>query len=253
MIDSAAAEALDILRVLGVRRVRLCEGCHHADAINRFLHLAVDDLGRRDAEDLVERRRDVVDVVKLGARGLVRLDTFGPGNDQRVARAAEVGGDIPGSSHSFSKPAISWRTRLTPTGYSAKPRRAMKFRPHERLGVDARPRSRIIIRASNNIRPRLWTPAGSPVAVAISISTAAATTAKYAAAATIRAVTCRNFDGLGHHVAHLDRHLFGVGVGHAQQQLPQITFAMSKCGVRHITLMVHQTNLASATSLVIWI
>ena len=69
------------------------EGRRHADAIDRVLLEAVDFLRRLDAEHVVERRGDVVDVVKLRARRLVRLDFLRPRNDQRIARAAEVGGD----------------------------------------------------------------------------------------------------------------------------------------------------------------
>ena len=49
--------------------------------------------GGLDADHIVERRGDVVDVVELRARRLVRLDLLRPRNDERVARAAEMGGD----------------------------------------------------------------------------------------------------------------------------------------------------------------
>ena len=69
------------------------EGRRHADAVDRILREAVDLLRRLDADHVVERRGDVVDVVELRARRLVRLDLLRPRNDERIARAAEVGGD----------------------------------------------------------------------------------------------------------------------------------------------------------------
>ena len=55
--------------------------------------MAVDDLRRVDAEDLVDGRGDVHHMVELRTHPLVRLDSLGPGNDHRVARAPEVGGN----------------------------------------------------------------------------------------------------------------------------------------------------------------
>ena len=43
-----------------------------------------------------DRRHDVDDVVELGADAALVLDPRGPGDDQAVARAAEVGGDLLG-------------------------------------------------------------------------------------------------------------------------------------------------------------
>ena len=63
---------------------------HHADAVDRILREAVDDLRRRDAENLVDRRHDVVDVVELRPRCLVGLDARRPRDRERIARAAEV-------------------------------------------------------------------------------------------------------------------------------------------------------------------
>ena len=68
-----------------------CVGKAHA--VHRILLEPVHDLRWLDADDLVERRHDVVDVVKLRSRRLVRPDAFGPGYDHGVARAAEVRGD----------------------------------------------------------------------------------------------------------------------------------------------------------------
>ena len=65
----------------------------HADAVDRVLLEAVDDLRRLDAEDVVDRRHDVVDVMELRPRRLVRLDALRPGDRQRIAGAAEMRGD----------------------------------------------------------------------------------------------------------------------------------------------------------------
>ena len=54
---------------------------------------SVDHVGRLDAEDFVDRRRDVVDVVELRSRRLVRLDPLRPRDHQRISRAAEMRGD----------------------------------------------------------------------------------------------------------------------------------------------------------------
>ena len=75
------------LAALGLRIVKRVG---EADAVDRVLRDAVDDARRRDAEDLVERRRDVVDVVELRARRGVGLDLRGPADGHRIARAAEV-------------------------------------------------------------------------------------------------------------------------------------------------------------------
>ncbi len=46
-----------------------------------------------DAEDLVDRRRDVIYVVELGPRRLIGLDALGPRDRHRITRTAEVRGD----------------------------------------------------------------------------------------------------------------------------------------------------------------
>ena len=93
LIDAAAAVVVEILDVLSPRRLRVGEGVDHAGPVDWVLLEAVDDLGRLDAEDLVDRRRDVVDVVELRPRRLVRLDTRRPRDGQRIAGAAEMRGD----------------------------------------------------------------------------------------------------------------------------------------------------------------
>ncbi|MCY1516349.1 hypothetical protein D9M68_509700 [compost metagenome] len=69
------------------------EGVGHRDAVQRVLPHAVELDRRSDAQDVVERGRDVVDVVELRARRGVGPDAARPRHDQRRARAAEVCGD----------------------------------------------------------------------------------------------------------------------------------------------------------------
>ena len=72
---------------------RVVERVGEADAVDRVLRDAVDDARRRDADDLVDRRDDVVAVMELRARRRVRLDLRRPADRHRVARAAEVRGE----------------------------------------------------------------------------------------------------------------------------------------------------------------
>ena len=79
--------------VLRPGRLRIGEGIGDAHPVDRVLRHAVHDLGRRDAKDLVDRRRDVVHMVELRPRHGVMRDLRGPRDDHRVARAAEIRGD----------------------------------------------------------------------------------------------------------------------------------------------------------------
>src|SRR5271166_6550655 len=92
-MDGAAAKRLEILLRLASRGRGVGEGVDHADAIDRILPEAIDDLGRLDVEDVVERRRDVVDMMELRPRRFIRLDALRPRDHQRIARAAEMRGD----------------------------------------------------------------------------------------------------------------------------------------------------------------
>ena len=93
LIDATAAVVVEVLGVLVAGCLGVGEAVGHADAVNRILLEAVHHLGRVDVEDVVDGRRNVVDVMELRARRLVGLDTRGPGDRQRIARAAEVRGD----------------------------------------------------------------------------------------------------------------------------------------------------------------
>ena len=61
-----------------------------------FCWTPLSSVGRRDADHLVERRHDVDDVQELAAQAALVLDPRRPGHDHRVARAAEVAGDLLG-------------------------------------------------------------------------------------------------------------------------------------------------------------
>src|SRR6516225_4407394 len=64
-----------------------------ADAVQRVLRNAVDEQWRLDADDLVNGRHDVIDMVELRARSGVGLDLGGPTHRHRIAGAAEVRGE----------------------------------------------------------------------------------------------------------------------------------------------------------------
>ena len=92
-VDGAAAVVVEVLGVLAACGLRVVERVGQADAVDRVLHEAVDDLRRVDADELVDGRRDVVHMMELGTRGVVGLDPLGPRDGHRVARSAEMRGD----------------------------------------------------------------------------------------------------------------------------------------------------------------
>ena len=65
-----------------------------------------------------------------------------------------------------------------------------------------------------------------------------------AAAAIVGIATCRNFDGLSYHVAHLHRHLFAVGVRHAHVDRNRLLFRLTLVtGDRvGLSLLLRNTN-----------
>ena len=93
VVDAAAAVVVEVLGPLAPGRFCVGERIGHADAVDRVLLEAVHHLRRLDAEDVVDRRHDVVDVVELRPWCLVGLDTRRPGNRHRIARPAEVRSD----------------------------------------------------------------------------------------------------------------------------------------------------------------
>ena len=68
MIDGAAAHDLEVLRAQAALGLRIVERVGQADAVDRILRDAIDDARRSDAEDLVDRRGDVVAVMELRPR-----------------------------------------------------------------------------------------------------------------------------------------------------------------------------------------
>ena len=93
LVNAVAAVVVEILDVFVLRRLRVGEAGGHADAVDGVLRETVHFLRGLDADHVIERRGDVVDVIELRARRLVGLDLLRPGNDERIARAAEVSGD----------------------------------------------------------------------------------------------------------------------------------------------------------------
>src|SRR5208337_2141469 len=93
VVDATASVVFEILDVFVFRRLPVGETGSHAHAVDGNLLKAVDDLRGLDAKDVIERRRDIVDLIKLRPRDRIMLDMAGPADDQRVACAPEVGGD----------------------------------------------------------------------------------------------------------------------------------------------------------------
>ncbi len=74
--------------------VGIAEGLCKTASLDWFLCNAVELSRRRDAANLVQRRHDVDDVQELTAQAALVLDARRPGDDHRIARAAEVAGDL---------------------------------------------------------------------------------------------------------------------------------------------------------------
>ncbi|MCY1224524.1 hypothetical protein D9M72_366850 [compost metagenome] len=92
LVDAAAAEHLEVLRRFARCGSGVGKGVAHADAVQRVLRYAIDRFRWRDAEDVVDGRGDVVDVMELLADLAIRLDAYRPGNRQWRACSAEVAG-----------------------------------------------------------------------------------------------------------------------------------------------------------------
>src|SRR5205085_2123592 len=86
--QATMAEHLEILRLLLRRRLGPRETLGKAGALDRHLLDAVDRLGRLDADDVEQGRREVAGVAELVAQLAARLDALAPGHDQRIADAA---------------------------------------------------------------------------------------------------------------------------------------------------------------------
>ena len=90
VVDAPAAVVVEVLDAFPPGRLGVGKRVGHAGPVDRVLREPVDHLGRLDAENVVDRRHDVVDVVELRPRRPVGSDARGPGDRQRCARAAEV-------------------------------------------------------------------------------------------------------------------------------------------------------------------
>src|SRR5262245_56023890 len=77
-------------------RLGVAEGVGEADAFDRLLRDAVERLRRSDPDELVQRRHDVDHVYELTPQPTLVLDTRRPGDDHRIARAAEMAGHLLG-------------------------------------------------------------------------------------------------------------------------------------------------------------
>lgn len=96
LIDAAISHQLEVLRRMRRRLLGAVEGLHEAEAFDGLLLHAVDHARLLDACRFENRRHDVDDRAELRADLAGLLDPFGPGDDQAVASAAEVRGDLLG-------------------------------------------------------------------------------------------------------------------------------------------------------------
>src|SRR5262249_16311468 len=85
---------LEILRGVTPLRGDVVERVAEADPLDRLLRDAVEIRWRSNSDRLVEGGYDVDHVHELGAQTALVLDSCGPGDDHRVAGAAEVAGDL---------------------------------------------------------------------------------------------------------------------------------------------------------------
>ncbi|MNO70257.1 hypothetical protein D3C76_611320 [compost metagenome] len=96
LVDATVAEQLEHLATAAILGLRVVEAVQHADAIHGLLRHAVEYARRLDAGGFEDGRRDVGDIGELAAQAPLVLDLRRPGDDQRVARATEVRGDLLG-------------------------------------------------------------------------------------------------------------------------------------------------------------
>ena len=96
VVDGAVGDDLEVLPGAPVGSRGISKGVDHADAIDRLLVETIDDRRLRDAGGFEQGRGDVDDMVELGAHVAARCEPLRPGDDHRVAGAAEVGGDLLG-------------------------------------------------------------------------------------------------------------------------------------------------------------
>src|ERR1019366_1290045 len=90
LVNTPAAQHLEILHMMTTRLVRMIEGVSQARALERYLLHTVDHRRRPNAGQFEKRRRDVVHVMELGPEPAGVFDVPRPGDDQRISRAAEM-------------------------------------------------------------------------------------------------------------------------------------------------------------------
>jgi hypothetical protein len=96
VVDASVAEHLEVLGLVPFGRGRVVEAVAHRDAVQRFLHHAVDHRRRRQLRRLEHGRGDVDDLVELAADLALGPDPVRPVDDGAVAGATPVGGDLLG-------------------------------------------------------------------------------------------------------------------------------------------------------------
>ena len=94
LVHPPVAEVLEVLLGVALGSVRVVERVDEARAVHRLLLDAVDVRRLRDAGRLEDRRADVGDVRELRAQATGSWMPLGPVDDHRVARAAEMRGDL---------------------------------------------------------------------------------------------------------------------------------------------------------------
>jgi hypothetical protein len=94
LVNAAVAQHFEVLNLVGAGLVRMIEAIDHADAFERQLFHAVDHVRKLHAGQFIERGRDIGDVMELRAQSAGVLDVSRPGDDQRIARAAQVGSHL---------------------------------------------------------------------------------------------------------------------------------------------------------------
>src|SRR6478735_1357444 len=96
IVDAAIAEHLEVLHRVLLGGPSVSEGIGEARAFNRLLGYPVYRLRRRDAGNLVDGRRNVDHVPKLGSRLPLGLDPRRPANHHAVAGATKVRSNLLG-------------------------------------------------------------------------------------------------------------------------------------------------------------
>src|ERR1700722_11750496 len=89
-INATAAEHFEILQLVSARSIGVIEGVSEAHTFERRLLDSIHFSRRRDGGQLVDGGRNIVDVGELVAYSAGLWNVTGPGNDERITRAAQV-------------------------------------------------------------------------------------------------------------------------------------------------------------------